>query len=148
MTIRSYRELDVWNVAIQLTERCYTVTRKFPRDEMDGITSQIRRSAVSIAANVAEGHGRIYVREYLRHLAVAKGSANELQTLIFIAFRLKYLGESDYAELMKLQERVMQMLNVLLRRIEARGSMSSRAPNPEFHPPDIEPPAPLTTSVG
>ncbi len=147
MTIRSFRDLEVWNVAIQLIERCYAVTRRFPRDEVFGITSQVRQSAVSIAASIAEGHGRIYVREYLRHLAAAKSSAHELQTLLVIALRLRYLGESDYAELIKLQERVAQMLSVLLRRIEARGSMSSRAPNQELRASDSAPAAPITTSA-
>lgn len=144
MSIRSFRDLDVWNVAIQLIERCYAVTRRFPRDEVFGITSQIRRSAVSIAANIAEGHARIYVREYVRHIAVAKGSANELQILLLIALRLKYVAEADYAELSKLQERVAQMLSVLLRRIEARGSVSARAPDQELPAPNPQPPAPVT----
>ncbi len=129
MTIRSFRDLDAWNVAIQLVERCYAVTRRFPREEAYGITSQIRNRAVSIAANIAEGHVCIYVREYLRHLAVARSSTHELQILLLIALRLKYVAESDYAELIKLHESVAQMLRVMLRRIEARGSTNPRAPS-------------------
>ncbi len=80
MTIKSYRDLEVWNVAMDLAASCYTLTRLFPKDELYGMTSQIRRAAASIPANIAEGHGREHTKEFLNHLSVARGSLMELET--------------------------------------------------------------------
>ena len=77
----SYRDLDVWKVSILLIAEAYRVTAKLPPDERFGLTAQIRRSAVSIACNIAEGYGRATRGEYLNQLSVARGSLNELETL-------------------------------------------------------------------
>ena len=83
-----YGELVVWQKAMDLVERVYGLTEKFPTEEKFGLTSQLRRSAVSIPANIAEGHGRKYTNAYLNHLSIAGGSLMELETLLQLTARL------------------------------------------------------------
>ncbi|MFN4288658.1 MAG: four helix bundle protein [Brevundimonas sp.] len=85
MPLRSYRDLTVWQDGIGLVKACYVITRSFPKDELFGLTSQIRRSAVSIPANIAEGYGRGTRKDYVRHLMIAQGSLKELETHLIIA---------------------------------------------------------------
>ena len=92
MSIKSYEDLQVWTLAMDLVVECYRVTEGFPRDERFGITSQLRRAAVQIPANIAEGHARSHHREYLNFLSIAQGSAAELSTHIRIAQRIEFLG--------------------------------------------------------
>jgi four helix bundle protein len=84
--IRSYRDLDVWQKGVDLADHCYQLTRDFPTEKRYGLSSQIRRAAVSIPANIAEGHGRSGRGEYLHHLSIAR-SLCELETLLLIAER-------------------------------------------------------------
>jgi four helix bundle protein len=100
VTIESFRDLKVWQRSIQLSVSIYRLTKTFPREEIYGITSQMRRSAVSVASNIAEGHGRLTTGEYRQFLGVARGSNFELQTQIEIARALgfcdpKMLEEAD-----------------------------------------------------
>jgi four helix bundle protein len=120
MSIRSYRDLDVWNVAMDLAALCYKVTREFPREEMFGLTSQIRRAASSIAANIAEGHGRNSTREFLRHLSIARGSLMELETHVLLAVRVERMEAPDSKPLLELTERVGRMLFNLKSSLEKR----------------------------
>ncbi len=85
MTVRSYRDLKVWEKAMDLVVESYRLTQLFPRGETYGLTAQIQRAAVSIPANIAEGHGRDHLGNYLRHLSVANGSLMELETHLLIA---------------------------------------------------------------
>jgi four helix bundle protein len=87
-TIRSYRDLRVWQEAMTLAELCYRETADFPRDEMFGLTAQIRRAAVSIAANVAEGWGRESTKSFVQFLRVSQGSCKELETHLILAQRV------------------------------------------------------------
>jgi len=89
-TIASYRDLDVWNRAMELVVACYRVTGEFPRTEELGLKAQLRRAATSVPSNIAEGHGRSSTGAYLRHLSIAHGSLMELETQLDIARRLKY----------------------------------------------------------
>ncbi|HEX5416065.1 MAG TPA: four helix bundle protein [Chloroflexota bacterium] len=91
MVIHSFRDLRVWQEAMDLVEAIYQVTRDFPRHEIYGLTSQIQRAAVSVPANIAEGHARHHGREYLQHLAVAQASLAEVDTHLEIAVRLSYI---------------------------------------------------------
>lgn len=91
MTIKSYRDLRVWQDAMDLVERVYRYTETFPKHESYGVTSQVRRAVVSIPSNIAEGHARKYTREYVRHLSIAQGSLVEVETQLEIAARLGYL---------------------------------------------------------
>ena len=88
----SYRDLKVWQLAIELVERVYRLTLSFPRQEVYGLSSQMQRAAVSIASNLAEGHARDSTKEFLRHVSNAMGSLAELETQYTIATRLGYVA--------------------------------------------------------
>lgn len=85
MTVRAYYDLDVWKKAVDLVVAIYEVSASFPRNEMFGLTSQVRRSAVSVPSNVAEGHSRKSTAEFLRHISIAQGSLSELETQLVIS---------------------------------------------------------------
>jgi four helix bundle protein len=117
--IRSYKDLDVWQVAMTLAEACYRLTARFPRDEAFGITSQMRRAAVSIASNIAEGYGRESTASYVQFLRIAQGSLKELETLVMLAKRVELLSEAQSAQLLTDCERVSKMLRNLIRSLQA-----------------------------
>jgi len=100
MGILSYRDLRVWQAAMDLVEWVYRESGPFPQREVYGLSSQMRRSAVSIPSNIAEGHTKESTKEYLRHLSMAQGSLAELQTQIEIAARLQYLTPDQSGGLM------------------------------------------------
>lgn len=101
MAVRHYQELIVWQKAMDLVARIYEVSESFPRKELFGLTNQLRRAAVSIPSNIAEGQGRITTKDFLRHLSIARGSLQEVETQILIASRLKYIVEPASAELLE-----------------------------------------------
>jgi len=116
--VQTFRDLIVWQRSMELTVAIYRLTQKFPREEIYGLTSQIRRSAVSIPSNIAEGQGRLSQREFKHFLSIARGSNSELQTQLEIARALGF-GEStmiDEAEI--LSHEVGKMLFALLESIE------------------------------
>jgi four helix bundle protein len=88
ITVKSYRELKVWQKSMDLVIESYRITKHLPKTEMFGLTAQIQRAAVSIPANIAEGHGREHLGDYLRHLSIARGSLMELETHLLITTRL------------------------------------------------------------
>ena len=90
-----YKDLDVWKMSMDLVVDLYEVTAEFPDDEKFGLISQIRRAAVSIPANIAEGYGRKTPRSYSQFLRISKGSVNELETLLIIASRLGLLDDPE-----------------------------------------------------
>ena len=112
--MKNYEELEVWQKAHALTVRLYEATAAFPRSEMFGLTSQIRRSAGSIGANLAEGCGRWNEVELARYVQIATGSASELQNHLRLAQDLGFLTESAYCPLLKSIISVRQMLTALL----------------------------------
>jgi len=119
---RSFRDLLVWQRAMQLTEVMYRLTREFPRSELYGLTSQIRRSAVSIPSNIAEGQGRGSEKELRQFLCIARGSTCELQTQLEIARRLGF-GKLDLInEAEELSNEIRKMLFGML------GSLRNSAP--------------------
>jgi len=93
--VRVYKDLDAWKQAMDLVEHCYRVSKGFPRDERFGLTSQLRRAAVSIPSNVAEGHCRRKTRVYTHHVSIALGSHGELETLIELQNRRGLQERSD-----------------------------------------------------
>lgn len=97
--INSFRDLRVWQMGMNLVEIIYQVTQSFPKQEIYGLANQMRRAAVSIPSNIAEGHAREHLKEYLQHISIAQGSLAELQTQIEIAMRLNYISESLVNEL-------------------------------------------------
>lgn len=94
MVSQGYRSLKVWQKAMDLVILCYKRTERFPRNEQYGLTSQLQRAAVSIPANIAEGHERRHPKEYIQHLSIASGSLAELETHILIANRLNYINDN------------------------------------------------------
>lgn len=101
MPIRSYKDLIAWQKALELTTAIYSITRKFPKEETFGLTSQLRRAAVSIPSNIAEGHARNSSREFGHFLTIALGSLNEAETQLLIAQKLGYLAPETVAILLK-----------------------------------------------
>ena len=93
MTGKRYNELVAWQKAMDLVEQIYKITRRFPKEELYGLTSQVRRAAVSIPSNIAEGHCRNGRREFVHHLSIALGSLGELETQVILAHRLGYLAD-------------------------------------------------------
>jgi len=110
----TYHDLKVWQDAMELTLRIYRMTRKFPAEEMYGLSAQLRRAAVSIASNIAEGKGRSSDRELLQFLSHARGSLYEVQTQLQIAKSLGYLTEPDYQDLAQAVDAVGRMLNGMI----------------------------------
>ena len=110
MAIKTYRQLEVWEVAMQLVEEVYRITRLLPDEERYGLTSQLRRAAVSIPTNIAEGYGRSHRGDYLHHLSFAKGSLMEIETLLAIAARLKLLSRQQLLKPWDLSQQVGRML--------------------------------------
>ncbi|MBD2720941.1 four helix bundle protein [Hymenobacter armeniacus] len=97
---RSYTELSVWLQSRQLTKRVYELTKQFPKEELFGLTNQMRRAAVSIPSNIAEGCGRQHTRDTLQFLFVARGSLFEVETQSYLAHDLAYLAEIELQELL------------------------------------------------
>ena len=111
--IKSYAQLDVWNLGMELVVRVYSLTKSFPTHERFGLTSQLQRAAVSIVANVAEGHERETRAEYRRFVSMSRGSLAELETELLIAERLGYGSSDDLAAARNDAVRVGQMLTKL-----------------------------------
>jgi four helix bundle protein len=114
-SINSYRDLRVWQDAMTLAESCYRLTRHFPRDELFGLTSQIRRAGASVPANVAEGHGRENTGNFIQHLRVSQGSLKELETHLLLAGRVGILQASDLEPVLSQCESLGKMLRALIR---------------------------------
>ncbi len=112
--IQSFRDLEVWQRSMELTVAIYKLTKGFPRDEIFGLTAQLRRAAVSIPSNIAEGQGRLNTREFRHFLGIARGSNSELQTQLEIARTVGLDDEKLLAEAETLSARVGQMLVKLL----------------------------------
>jgi four helix bundle protein len=123
---RSYRDLFAWQKARVLVANVYRVTQSFPRDEIYGLTSQVRRAAVSVVSNIAEGQGRLTSGEFLHFLGLARGSLLELDTQLTIASDLKYLGEDDHRTLGGEIYQVLGVLNRLIDSLRKAGSTLKR----------------------
>ena len=120
MKTKSYKDLIVWKKAIELVLAIYKLTKRFPKTEQYGLISQLRRAAVSIPSNIAEGYARQHLPEYIQFLSVAYGSCAELETQLIIAQRLKYGITSDYEKVLSLLEEVSKILNAMRRTLRKR----------------------------
>jgi four helix bundle protein len=100
MGVESYRDLVVWNEGMALALSIYRATAEFPKQELYGLVSQMRRCSVSIPSNIAEGHARSSTLEYLRHVSIAAGSPAELETQLLLSKELNYLSAADVANLL------------------------------------------------
>jgi four helix bundle protein len=118
----SFRDLVVWQRAMQLTVATYRLTQQFPREEIYGLTSQIRRSAVSVPSNIAEGHGRLNSGEFRQFLGIARGSNFEFQTQLEIARTLEFGNPKLLDEAEGLSHEVGKMLYATLESIKSQGN--------------------------
>jgi four helix bundle protein len=118
--INSYKDLLVWQQSVELAVLCYEITRKFPRADLFGITNQLRRSSASVAANIAEGHGRESSAHFVQFLKIAQGSLKETETHIIIAGRLELGSRDDLKIALKMCEEIGKMTRSLIRAIQAR----------------------------
>jgi four helix bundle protein len=118
MAVRSYRELVAWQKAMDFVEEVYRLTQSFPREEQYGITSQLRRAAVSIPSNIAEGQGRQTTGEFRQFLGQARGSLLETETQILLSERLKYLEHQATSGLLDQSAELGRILNGLLTSLE------------------------------
>ena len=122
MGLKSYRDLEVWQKAMDLVVACYQITKKFPKNEVYGLINQLQRAAVSIPANIAEGRERQHSKEFIQHLSIAYGSLAELETHIQIAERLTYIDMNQLKKLLDKTAEIGRMLNGLRRSLE-KGSV-------------------------
>ena len=114
-TIKSFRDLRIWQKGMELVEKIYKVTGQFPKAETYGLAAQMQRASVSIPSNVAEGFRRRHPREYKQYLNISLGSCGELETQIEIAKRLGYVGEKVCEELVGEIEYVCKMIHTLVK---------------------------------
>ncbi|TAK03542.1 four helix bundle protein [Patescibacteria group bacterium] len=114
--VKTFQDLIVWQKAMVVTERIYAITKSFPKDEMFGLTSQMRRSAVSVPSNIAEGKLRGTPAEFRRFLSIAFGSCGELQTQLLLAVRIGYLSQSQAQDILNHLNEVLLMTNELILR--------------------------------
>ena len=119
MAVRSYRELIAWQKAMNLAETIYKITQAWPKEEVYGLTSQIRRAGVSIPSNIAEGQGRISGKEFLHHLSIARGSLLEVETQALLAQRLGYLTGAVADDLFSKADEVSRLISGLSRSLTA-----------------------------
>ncbi|MDD3641608.1 MAG: four helix bundle protein [Atribacterota bacterium] len=117
MKIKSYKDLKIWNRSIELVTDVYDVTSLFPKNEIYGLTSQIRRSAISIPSNIAEGFTRYYNKEFRHFLYIALGSCAELETQLIIANRLKYLESDVKSKISNDLDIICKMITNLIKKI-------------------------------
>jgi four helix bundle protein len=125
MDIKSYKDLEVWQKAMDLVVMCYHMTKSFPRNEAYGLSGQLQCSAVSIPANIAEERERKYSKEFVQHLSIAYSSLAELETHIQIAQRLKYISSAETEQLLEKGAEIGRMINGLRRSIAKRVSSVS-----------------------
>jgi len=125
--MRNFKELRVWDEAHKLTLQLYQDTEDFPRKEMFGLTSQIRRAAASIGANLAEGCGRQSEGEFSRFIQIAMGSASELEYHLLLSRDLEFLTKSAYERAQTQLTRVRKMLSSLLQTVQSSRTSTAKA---------------------
>jgi len=107
--IASYRDLDIWRLAMEIVVGIYSVTRAFPAEEKFGLIAQLRRAAVAIASNIAEGHSRLGAGEFRRFVSIARGSGAEVETQLAVAVALEFIRADDIASLSVQLDRLSKM---------------------------------------
>ena len=117
MGIKTYRDLYIWKKGIELVKDTYKLTEKFPKQEMYSLVGQMRRSAISIPSNVAEGFRRYHNKEYKQFLYISLGSCAELETQITIAKELNYTRESEETKLLERLDHICRMISNLLKKL-------------------------------
>jgi four helix bundle protein len=122
--VSSYRDLRVWQDAMNLAEAAFLLTRSFPKEELFGMTAQIRRAAASIPANIAEGNGREQTRPYIQFLRIAQGSLKELETHLLLAGRVGLVPAAEVSGLLLRCDGLGRMLRSLIRTLQRRDAES------------------------
>lgn len=117
--INSHKDLVVWQKSICLVENIFKATESFPQSELYGLVSQMRRAAVAIPSNIAEGANRNHTKEYLQFLAIAEGSANELETQLIISEKLKFINKEEFEKLVSLLIEIMKMIYTITKKLSA-----------------------------
>ena len=120
--LKNYKELKVWQKAYQLCLALYKMTKDFPTEEKYGLSSQMRRAAISIPSNIAEGYGRKTIPDYVKCLYIAYGSTCELETQTLLSGDLKYLNEDDQNSLLERIKEVERMLMALIKALETKNN--------------------------
>lgn len=120
MTVTSYRDLIVWKEGMRLTISIYHLTDGFPEHERFGLVSQLRRAAVSIPSNVAEGHAKVSTRDFMRHVSIAMGSLAEIETQLYLARELDYASPEAVKELHLDTDRLGKQLRNLVKSLRSR----------------------------
>ena len=127
----TYRDLDAWKLGMDLVEGVYKATKPFPATELYGLTSQVRRAAISIPSNIAEGHCRRSTKAFANHVSIALGSHGELETCIEVGARLGFLGTAEAAQLLASSNSVGRLLYGLYGSLDRKiGCPSSLTPGP------------------
>ena len=125
-TIKSYRDLIVWQEARQLVKRVHQITRQFPQEELYCLTKELKRTAISVPSNIAEGHSRRGIKDYISFVSIAIGSLAELDTQMVLAYDFGYIDEtteqSFYADVTKLQRQLHALRNSLKKRLHEQQS--------------------------
>ena len=120
MSLRSYRDLVVWQRSMELAEEVYSLCATLPRFEIFALAGQLRRASSSIPANIAEGYGREYRADYVKHLSVAQGSLAELETLVMLGVRVGHLQPASVIKACALSDEVSRMLRAMLAKLGSR----------------------------
>ena len=116
----SYTELKVWQKSMDMVEEVYKVTSKIPEEEKYGLVAQLRRAAISVPSNIAEGYGRITTKEYVKFLAIARGSSSEVETQLLICQRLNYLSTTDILTSVSLIREIGKMISAIINKLGER----------------------------
>ena len=115
--VKTFEDLIIWQKSIVLTKQIYTITRKFPKEEIYGLSNQLRRASVSVASNIAEGYGRITRNDYKRFLSFSFGSSFEIQTQLIIAMEIGLINNEDFNESMMLSKEISAMLYAIMKKL-------------------------------
>lgn len=119
-TVKSFEELTIWQEARELTNRIYFLTKRFPREELFGLTSQIRRASVSIMSNIAEGFNRRSKKEFINFLIISRASVFEVQNDLYIALDLNYISKEKFEIYYKYTEKIAMSINKLIKYLRSQ----------------------------
>jgi len=115
--VKTFEDLIIWQKSIVLTKQIYVITRKFPKEEIYGLSNQLRRASVSVASNIAEGYGRITRNDYKRFLSFSFGSTFEIQTQLIICIEIGIINNEDFNESMMLSKEISAMLHAIIKKL-------------------------------
>jgi four helix bundle protein len=117
--MKTHHDLTIWKKSIEFVTNVYQITKGFPKEEIYGLTNQLRRASVSIPSNIAEGAARSHNKEFVQFLFIALGSASEIETQLVISKNLKFIGEKEYLKLNEEIVEIRKMLNGLIKSIKS-----------------------------